>query len=120
MRFSSEDFGQGHKHGGDAKHNRNRMAALDRLRLRSPPLPAHLDAQWQLLRESISKRNAATHNHAVGFVFKHAIDTVVAALGVHALPVPGVPVAPKGASDDKAFQLWVSEQLESMAPALMM
>ena len=120
LRFSLEDFGQGHKHGGDAKHNRNRMAALDRLRLRPPPLPAHLEAQWQLLRESISKHYAATHKHAVGFVFKNAIDTVVAALGVHALPVPGVPVAPKGASDDKAFQLWVSEHLESMAPALMM
>ena len=84
------------------------MQVLDRLRLRAPPLPAHLEAQWPQLRENISTHLAAKHKAAVGAAFDAAVKGVVHALGVHALPVPGTDPAPKGSSDASAFVTWLT------------
>ncbi len=44
--FETSDLGQGHRGGGSAEHIRNRMNVLDRIRIRSPPLPPEQANDW--------------------------------------------------------------------------
>ena len=50
--FEVTGFGNGHAAGGNAEHVRNRMNALDRLRLRFPPLSPEQQNDWEWFKKS--------------------------------------------------------------------
>ncbi len=90
--FSAEMCGQGHKMGGSRAHHANRQMALERLRLRSPPLPLELEARWVSFKVRYSQRLAFQHKAAVGVTLLQIIRRVMNALGAHLLDADGVRV----------------------------
>jgi hypothetical protein len=50
--FDAGDFGQGHPHGGTREHKRTRLHVLERLRAKSPPLPADLANDWEWFKKN--------------------------------------------------------------------
>ena len=50
--FDAGDFGQGHAQGGTREHKRTRLHVLERLRAKSPPLPADLANDWDWFKKN--------------------------------------------------------------------
>ena len=89
-----------------------RMGALERLRLRSPPLPEWLDVEWPELMEGYSRRIAFVEKELVGCAFLKIVGQVKHELGMWLLPAgKGAPEepAPIGKGDPKAFERFVLE-----------
>lgn len=89
-----------------------RMAALERLRLRSPPLPDWLDLEWPDLMEWYARDIAIKQKATVGVAFLKRVGQVKHDLGMWLLPAgAGAPEepAPVGAGDPRAFELFVLE-----------
>ena len=87
--FSIVDFGQGHKLGGTKKHLDARVAALNRLKLRSPPLPADLDAEWNKFAVAYAEYEGKKSKAAVGHCFMEELRYVMWDLGGFLKPEPG-------------------------------
>ena len=50
--FEAADFGHTHPKGGLQEHRRSRLQVLERLRLRSEPLPADLANDWEWFKKN--------------------------------------------------------------------
>ena len=75
--FEVTDLGNGHAAGGNAEHVRNRMSALDRVRLRFPPLSPEQENDWEWFKRSWDKarinRMDPRHWAGWGHVFKELV-----------------------------------------------
>ena len=124
--FDAKNCGQGHAKGGTQEHVRKRKACMQRLRLRSPPLPDWLDALYDDITawhvEDCGKRLKG----AAGVGFLNGVDRVIAGLGHHLLPAEGgAPPMPKSSSssskeaaaDPKAFEKFVVALRDKMPKA---
>ena len=93
-----------------------RVAVLERLRLRSPPLPCWLSEEWEPIRDWYCKSMAERHKKAVGVAFLSDVNEVIDALGDCILPGEnGAPCKkPKKDGNAKAFErfvLWLREKM---------
>ena len=106
--FSIEDLGHEHPQGGTKAHANMRMQALERLKLRSPPLPLGLEARWKSIKEAYAIRVGKEHKTKVGIVVSTAIEEVKKRLGKHLKDAD----ADAAAGDPGAFEAFV----DSIAP----
>ena len=81
--FTAEELGQGHKKGGTKLHLGRRINMLNRLKLRSPPLPPHFEADWGDFVTTYAKYEGSQRKAAVGVTFITEIQGVMADLGEH-------------------------------------
>ena len=77
---------------------------LERVKLRSPPLPADIEALWPQIRNNYCRQVALFHREYVGGCLVNTVNEVIEALGKHFThPGPGVKVSKK-AGGPKAFE----------------
>ena len=89
-----------------------RMGALNRLRLRSPPLPEWLDLEWHELMDWFARDIAKKEKATVGCAFLKRIGQIKIDLGMWLQPAgKGAPEepAPVGVGDPDAFRKFVLE-----------
>ena len=87
-----------------------RTAALERLKLRSPPLPEWLDLEWPALKEWFARDIAIKEKSTVGVAFLKRIGQVKHDLGMWLQPAgAGAPEepAPVGKGDERSFEKFV-------------
>ena len=116
--FSAQSCGQGQQDGGGDKYIRNRMYCLQRLRLRSPPLPKELYEKWDHFVWHYSRAVGLRWSAAVGSEFVKEIDKIIKNLGDHLLPeVEGAfgPCKEHLKGDPEAFAQFMRKRL-SMCP----
>ena len=91
----------------------NFREALERVRLRAPPLPDNLSAQWAVFLCEFPPHWWRTAK-APGLTFLREIKEVLRDLGSHALRDPGGGKLPRSKEDGdpNAFANWVSVQLK--------
>ena len=99
-------------------HRRNIREALDRLKLRAPPLPEDLEAIWETFRQDQPRRLREKYGVKLGAVLIDRLRHVLEELGSHAVMNPALPskkprVAKGG--NPKAFELFVRELLKLQA-----
>ena len=63
--FDLADIGQGHPDGGNAKHRKNRLEILERVRGRAPPLSPALLNDWHWFCRNWDKRNIEIRHPSV-------------------------------------------------------
>ena len=110
--FNQKTCGQGHPKGGTSAHHENRVLCMQRLRLRSPPLPPLLDQRFDEIARGWSRYVAHRYKAAVGVTFLKGINKVISDLGECILPgedgtkPPKPKLSGKGQAD--AFAIWVA------------
>jgi hypothetical protein len=87
--WDANDFGQGCTKKLSAPAIANMREMLERLRLRSPPLPKTLDAQWEYFVRECPEHFFRAFGPAVGRHFINQIQLVLQRLGCNALLSPG-------------------------------
>ena len=110
------DFGTNLAFTGE--HRRNIREALDRLKLRAPPLPEHLEAVWANFREDYPRRAREKWGVKLGKVFLTNLEFVLDALGSFAILNPALKSKkPRVASggDPAAFARFVAQELKIKA-----
>lgn len=111
--WTPQDFGTNLAFTGD--HRRNIREALDRLKLRAPPLPDELQAVWNRFREDYPVRLRAQYGVKLGKVLLTNLAMVLNDLGQYALENPALkskkPRAVSG-GDPKAFEVFLRDQLK--------
>ena len=75
--------------GGTKKHLEARVAALNRLKLRAPPLPLELEVDWDRWALGYAACEGRKSKAAVGFFFLLELKEVMEELGEHLLREPG-------------------------------
>lgn len=115
-RFTAAVCGQDKDAGGGRDAMNARVAVMERLRLRSPPLPCWLSEEWEPIRDWYCKSMAERHKKAVGVAFLKDVNEVIDALGDCILPGEnGAPCKkPKKDGNAKAFErfvLWLREKM---------
>ena len=119
MEFTAASFGQGHAKGGTRAQCLQREAALQRVKLRAPPLPLELEAIWDDFKKEYAKWMGARHKAAVGLRFVEVLRDTMAALGDHLLAQDGSIVEPssKGlgpVGNPNAFAKFVSKAYKGL------
>ena len=113
MEFTAASLGQGHPKGGTRAQCLQREAALERVRLRAPPLPLELEAIWEDFKKQYAKSMGARYKEKVGLRFVEVLRDTMAALGDHLLAQDGSIVAPSSkvgpVGNPKAFALFVGK-----------
>ena len=115
-RFTASACGQDQDAGGGRDAMNTRVAVLERLRLRSPPLPCWLSEEWEPIRDWYCKSMAERHKKAVGVRFLNDVNAVIDALGELIRPGEnGAPCKkPKKGGNPKAFEqfvLWMRKNM---------
>ena len=87
--FTAVELGQGHKTGGAKKHLDARIAALNRLKLRAPPLPAELELDWDRWALRYASYEGRKSKAAVGAFFLLELKDIMEELGEHLLREKG-------------------------------
>ncbi len=122
--YSLEDLGQGQRWGGLATHHNNRMAALNRLKDRAPPLPVDLEAAWPNFVHQYSNHMKTEKGEVVGAWWVAQRESVLSALGPYAVEVPGArrlggaPVPLLG--NPEGFSNWMRKALGALPKARLM
>ena len=99
--FTSATTGQGQTLGGKGKYLQARIDCLDRLRLRSPPLPDLWSVRWPDLRRDYAIYIGRKFGNSTGLQFITRINDVIKSLGSHFTnAAPGE----KGGDKDAFFQ----------------
>ena len=114
--WKADDLGTNTAYTG--AHRRNIREALDRMKMRSPPLPDHLEAVWPRFREDYPRRAREKWGVKLGKVLLTNLELVLDALGSHAIENPGLKSKkPRKASggDPTAFAKFVSQELKLKA-----
>ena len=123
--FSSNSLGQGKENGGGKEHLENRRFLLERLRLRSPGLPADLEAQWAWFVPRYAAHYGKLHGKTTGIRAYTEAKELLADLGEHRLPdgsgkasamstvAASATSAPGNAA---AFELFVRKRLKLLQP----
>ena len=88
-RFDDKMLGQGHPDGGTRTHCAARIAFLERLRLRAPPLSRELKVTWCDFSKDYARWMGVMHKAAVGVRMLEVARDTMAALGDHLLPEGG-------------------------------
>ena len=81
--FSTDMLGQGHVSGGIRAHIDCRIRYLERLRLRSPPLPVELEGLWPEFVSRYARAVGARHGAAVGVRMIEIVRQIADQLGEH-------------------------------------
>ena len=108
--FSFAELGQGHPKGGTRVHCQNRQMMLERLSIRAPSLPLHLQAAWPAFKREYAEAFGKKHQERVGHAFAQVVRTCMDKLGEHLLSQEGAVVKPKGAErfgEKEAFAAFV-------------
>ena len=108
--FSLAELGQGHPKGGTRVHCQNRQMMLERLGIRAPSLPLHLQAAWPAFKREYAEAFGRKHQERVGHAFAQVVRTCMEKLGEHLLSPEGDVVKPKGAErlgEKEAFAAFV-------------
>ena len=119
-RFTDQGLGQGHKTGGARAHLAARVAVLERLRARAPPLPPDLDALWPVFVHKYAKKVGDVHKAAVGHALLERVKEVQDDLGHHLLDEKGGSRLPSGKSPtgcEDAFAKFVRRKWKSLPKA---
>ena len=118
--FTPEGLGQGRKGGGTKVHVDARIALLERLRLRSPPLPPELEVLWPDFVSKYAKWLGTVQDVAVGVWLLGRVESVMQKLGDHLLTPDGKPHPPSGSpcvGNPIAFEKWVRAKWEGLPKA---
>ena len=108
--FSAEDCGAGVKNVYSKKHQTNRQNALERIKLRAPPLPPIIELQWSHIRNNYCRQMALYYKDFVGGMFVKAINDLVKAMGRYLRhPDPKVKPSSKAKGDPKAWEEFVDQ-----------
>ena len=111
--WTPQDFGTQLAFTGE--HRRNIREAMDRLKLRAPPLPDELQAVWHRFREDYPMRLRGEFGQKLGVVLLTNLSVVLIDLGQYALQNPALkskkPRAVSG-GDPKAFENFLRHQLK--------
>ena len=111
MEFIAASLGQRHAGGGTRAHCLQREAALERVRLRAPPLPLEVEAIWDDFKKEYAKWFGARNKVQVGVRFVEVLRETTAALGDHLLAQDGSVVAPSSGlgpvGNPRAFEQFV-------------
>ena len=94
MEFTAASLGQGHAKGGTRAQCLQREAALERVRLRAPPLPLEVEAIWDDFKREYSKWMGSRYKEKVGLRFVEVLRDAMEALGDHLLARDGSIVEP--------------------------
>ena len=96
--WDMEDLGQGHDGGGTKKHKQNRMAILERLRVRAKPLPPELANDWHwFLRhweDARIRRLVPSHRAGWASIFRDLVQGLMRDMR----------------TDDNAFASWMRRE----------
>jgi len=115
--FGADDLGQGKKGGGTRAHLNARIAMLERLRLRSPPLPPDLEAVWPDFVSRYARYVGDTQQAAVGKWLIDRAKLIMDGLGDHLLGHDGKPQPPSGPEplgQANLFAKWVRRKWEGL------
>ena len=116
--FTMAMLGHGHKEGGTRVHCVNREVLLERLRLRSPPLPLELQASWNEFKRAYVRYTRAAWKETAGLQLFEKVRDVMKKLGDHLLREDGSPPSiaePVGNAD--AFAAFVRKSRKRLPEA---
>ena len=106
--FTPADLGQGKEK--DTKASvQARVAFLNRLRVRAPPLPPDMEALWDPFVEKYVRRMRSLYEKAVGVRMVEQVNKVRAGLGDYLLQEDGSVAVPSGSEpmgDKGYFEKW--------------
>jgi hypothetical protein len=115
MQFKAGELGQGHKTGGTALHRANRVALLERLKCRSPPLDADWEPEWGSFALGYSAYVGKTYLGAVGVFILNEVDQVMKDLGKYLRDNKGKDVSGvAGPGDAKALGRFVRKNWKKL------
>ena len=104
--FSAEECGAGVKNVYSKKHQINRQNALERIKLRAPPLPPAIEVKWIDIHNNYCRQMAIRYKDFVGGMFVREVNALVKVMGKY-LVHPKVKPSSKTTGDPKAFENFV-------------
>ena len=118
LEFTAASLGQGHPKGGTRAQCLQREAALERVRLRAPPLPLEVEAIWDDFKREYSKWMGSRYKEKVGLRFVEVLRDAMEALGDHLLARDGSIVEPSSGlgpvGNPNAFARFVSKAYRAL------
>ena len=116
--FTAKDLGQGHKSGGLRKHLDNRIALLNRLKLRAPNLPLDMEVLWGDFVVAYASWIGRQSKAAVGAFLVKEVQGVMDMLGQFLLTEGGESQLGKIEGGwEGAFLEWIKKQRKKMPKA---